>query len=70
MYTRPMNDYTIKELWEEYLQLQKAYCLLIIEKNENKITIDRLNKILQVMNENFEKLLRLHHVDNPKKFDI
>jgi len=62
-----MNDYTIEELWEKYLRLQKEYRLLILEKNENEITIDRLNRILQVMNENFENLLKLHHVDNPKK---
>jgi len=62
-----MNNYTIEELWEKYLRLQKEYRGLIIEKNEDDITIDRLNRILQVMNENFENLLKLHHVDNLNK---
>jgi len=62
-----MNNYTIEELWEKYLRLQKEYRELIIEKNEDDITIDRLNRILQVMNENFENLLKLHHVDNLNK---
>ena len=62
-----MNDYTINELWEKYLRLQKEYRGLIIEKNEDDITIDRLNRILQVMNENFENLLKLQSVDNLKK---
>ena len=30
-----MNDYTINELWEKYLRLQKEYRGLIIEKNED-----------------------------------
>jgi len=62
-----MNNYTIEELREKYLRLQKEYRELIIEKNEDDITIDRLNRILQVMNENFENLLKLHHVDNLNK---
>ena len=62
-----MNNYTIEELWEKYLRLQKEYRGLIIEKNEDDITIDRLNRILQVMNENFENLLKLQSVDNLKK---
>ena len=67
VYTRHMNNYTIEELREKYLRLQKEYRELIIEKNEDDITIDRLNRILQVMNENFENLLKLHLVDKPKK---
>ena len=62
-----MNNYTIEELREKYLRLQKEYRELIIEKNEDDITIDRLNRILQAMNENFENLLKLHLVDKPKK---
>ena len=60
-----MNDCTIEELWEKNLRLQKEYRVLIIKGHEDDITIDRLNRVLQVMNENFENLLKLHRVDYP-----
>ncbi len=62
-----MPEYTKEEIWDKYVKLQKMYREEIVVGHTNELAVERLNRLLDVMNTNFAQLLKVHReeaVDN------
>ena len=65
-YTYQMGDYTIEELWEKHQKLILLYQEALRSQNNDDITIQRLNRLLEVMNTNFAVLLKIHRTEHQR----